>query len=448
MSGARIAVVGCGHVGVVTAACFAELGHHVTGVDIDEARIEALATGHVPFIEPGLDELLARTKAAGRLRFSASYAEALAGAQFAFLCVNTPATASGAADLRHVRAAVASIAEVLSRSGECPVLVIKSTSPIGTEETIESIFARSFPAVSRPLIASNPEFLRQGCAVDDFFRPHRIVVGADSDDVAASVAALYKGIEAPLVQTDLRTAEMIKYVSNAFLATRVSFANEVARLCERLGTDADAVLRGAALDRRIGGDFLRPGIGYGGSCLPKDVAALCHTGDSVGVPMRVLASVQEANLLQRKHAVNCIRSVIGPLEGKTIAAWGATFKGGTDDLRESPAIDVLCLLQNEGAWVKVYDPSLRADSSVAFAQEICADALEAVDGADCLALLADWPQFADVSMAEVRRRMSGRLVYDGRNQLRRADVESAGLTYHGVGRAPGGGLVPATEAVR
>jgi UDPglucose 6-dehydrogenase len=433
----RVAVVGCGHVGVVTAACLAELGHQVVGVDINKALIDGLRAGKVPFVEPGLMDLVVTNTGLGRLSFTTSYQEALAGAGFVFLCVNTPSTAAGAADLRYVRGAVAQIAGALSASNDRPLIVNKSTSPIGTGETIEAILGQTFQGKGdRPPIAANPEFLREGSAVYDFFHAERIVIGADSLEDARGVAALYEGIDVPIILTDIRTAEMVKYVSNAFLATRVSFVNEIAQLCEHLGIDIDVVVRGVSLDPRIGSAFFKPGIGYGGSCLPKDVAAMRHTGNSVGVAMRVLSSVQEVNIAQRGRAVSSIRRLLGPLEGLTVAAWGATFKGGSEDLRESPALDVITLLRNEGARVKVYDPALVAASSVDFADEICGDALEAARGAHCVAILTDWPEFADVDLDEVRRLMAGHLLYDGRNLLRRSDVEAAGLTYCGVGRPP------------
>lgn len=440
----RLTVVGCGHVGTVTAACMAELGHGVTGIDVDEGLVKSLNGMVIPFIEPGLQELFERNSTAGRLRFTASYEEALDGAEFVFLCVNTPATITGAADLRYVRKAVGQIAEVVSRFRTRPVIVNRSTSPIGTEETIDAILARSFArAETRPVIAANPEFTREGSGVHDFFHPERIVVGADRPEDAKRVAALYDGIEAPFVLTDIRTAEMIKYVSNAFLATKVSFINEIARLCERLGVDVDVVAQAAALDPRIGGQYFRPGVGYGGSCLPKDVAALHHTGESVGLTMRLLSSVQEVNVSQRKHVVNSIRALLGPLEGLTIAAWGVTFKSGSEDLRESPAIDIIGLLRNEGAHVRVYDPSLREDKGLPIADEVCRGALEAARDADCVAILTDWPEFAEVDLGRLRAAMKGTLVYDGRDMLDRAAVEAAGLLYAGVGR-PASGSRPAS----
>lgn len=433
----QIAVVGCGHVGVVTAACFAGLGHRVTGVDIDPARVDQLSRGHVDFIEPGLDELLDANIGAGRLRFTTNHAEALGGAAFIFLCVNTPATPSGAADLRYVRAAVGQIAAALGDAGVHPVIVNKSTSPIGTGETIDAILRRHLAgAPSHPAITANPEFLRQGSAVRDFLHPDRIVVGAESEADAARVAALYDGIEAPVILTDLRTAELIKYVSNAYLATRVSFINEVARLCEPLGVNIETVIRGVSLDPRIGSAFFRPGIGYGGSCLPKDVAALCHTGESFGVGMRLLESVQGVNQSQRKHAVNSMRRVLGALEGKTIAAWGATFKGDSEDLRESPAVDVINLLRNEGAFVRVFDPAIASPAEAPFADAVGESPVDAAAGAHAVAVLTDWPQFRDVDLARLRTVMAGPLIYDGRNVLDRASVEALGFTYYGIGQAP------------
>jgi UDPglucose 6-dehydrogenase len=436
MSASRhLAVVGCGHVGAVTAACFAELGHTVVGIDVDEDRIRSLNSGVIPFIEPGLQELFDRHVGTDKLRFTASYEDALHGAEFVFLCVNTPATITGAGDLRYVRKAVGQIAEVVSRSKSRPVIVNRSTSPIGTEETIDAILSRSFAATdNKPAIAANPEFTREGSAVHDFFHPERIVIGADTPEDAARVAALYDGVEAPRVVTDLRTAEMIKYVSNAFLATKVSFINEIARLCERLGVDVDVVAHAAAMDPRIGSQYFQPGVGYGGSCLPKDVAALYHTGETVGLTMRLLSSVQDVNVSQRKHVVNSIRAIAGPLEGLTVAVWGVTFKAGSEDLRESPAVDIIGLLRNEGAFVRAYDPSLREDHAMPMADEICKSALDAARGADCIAILTDWPEFRQVDLAQLRASMRGRLVYDGRDMLDRGAIEGAGFIYCGIGR--------------
>jgi UDPglucose 6-dehydrogenase len=433
----RLAVIGCGHVGLVTAAFLAEQGHVVAGIDVDARRVRALNSGRVPFWEPQLAELTASNLASGRLSFTTSFEDGLAGCSAVFLCVDTPGTQTGAADLSRIRAAAGEVARVLASHAATPLIVNKSTSPIGTAETIETIVSRAFAAsgVRPPHIIANPEFLREGHAVEDMFSPSRIVLGASDPRDAEAIGQLYAGTPATVMIVGLRAAEMIKYVSNSFLATRVSFVNEVARLCENLEIDSDAVLAGAALDPRIGSAFFQPGIGYGGSCLPKDVAALAHTGESSGVAMRVLSAVQQANVAQRKHAVNCIRRLVGGLDGKTIAAWGITFKGGTEDVRESPALDVLALLRNDGASIRLYDPSLcdgRATRTVA--DHWCRTALDAADGADAVVVLSDWEEFRSVDLEAVRQRMRGTALFDGRNLLERDTVEAAGLQYWGIGR--------------
>jgi len=438
----RISVVGCGHVGLVTAVGFAELGHYVTGIDIDRTRIRQLHEGKAPFREPQLEQLLQQNIASGRLQFTSSFERGLRYADAVFLCVSTPSTVTGAANLSHVRAAVTTIAAVLAGQGRQPVIANKSTSPIGTGETIEALLRRAFQSSRSdcPAIVSNPEFLREGHAMRDFLQPSRIVVGSDDQAAARFVANLYRGVHAPVLITGLRSAEMIKYVSNAYLATRVSFANEVSRLCEAIGVDSDEVLLGAGMDPRIGSQFFAPGVGYGGSCLPKDVAALAHTGDSHGSPMRLLSAVQEVNNHQRKHAVNALRRMLGGLEGRTVAVWGLAFKGGTDDVRESPAIDIIALLRNEGATVRCFDPAFTGESPLE-GIAVCPTADEACDGTDALAILTDWPQFRQVDLERLRSRMAGRVIFDGRNMLNREAAEAAGFTYAGVGRPERPGVV-------
>jgi UDPglucose 6-dehydrogenase len=432
----KIAVIGCGHVGLVNAAGLAELGHKVIGLDIQEEIVEELSQGKVRFLEPGLHTLVKDNLANGRLRFTTSYSEALRNAQIVMLCVNTPSTVTGAADLSRVRSAAMMIGRELAIAGRHPIVVNKSTSPIGTAETIYAILGRSLPHfLGEPRIASNPEFLREGHAVEDFFQPERIVVGAESDEVADEVKSLYASLESPVISTSIRAAELIKYASNAFLATRVSFVNELARLCEHLGIEVDPVLQGTTLDSRIGSAFFQPGIGYGGSCLPKDVAALCHMGDSFGVPMRVLTAVQDANIGQRRHAVSCLRRALGSLEGRTITVWGLAFKGQSEDFRESPATDVVMLLRNEGTQVRLYDPALQGeDGQLDGLAEVFSDPVEAAKGADALAVLTDWREFAAIDMQALSKMMDGTFVYDGRNILDRHAVEAAGLQYEGVGR--------------
>jgi UDPglucose 6-dehydrogenase len=432
----NIAVIGCGHVGLVMAAGLTKLGHNVVGVDRSEALIAQLCSGEVGIRERGLPELVREGLSSGRLTFTTSYEYAIPEAEFIFLAVDTPATLAGAANLRNIRAATKSIAGSLN--GRMPIIVNKSTSPIGTGETIEGLMdaALADRKVS-PRIVSNPEFLQQGQAVDDFFNPDRIVIGARSVADAQAVAALYEALPGERILTDLRTAEMIKYVSNSFLATRVSFINEIARLCEAIGVDIDEVVTGIASDPRIGSHFFKAGIGYGGSCLPKDVAALRYVGEVLGVATPVLSAVQEINDAQRMAAVRRLRARLGSLEGKTIAVWGLTFKGGTEDTRDSPAADVVHLLQNEGAIVQAYDPGVveyPAGAGESLRPLLRDTAVEATRGADALAILSDWREFSSVPLDQVREAMKGRVIFDGRNVLSRDNAEAEGFAYIGVGR--------------
>ena len=430
---ARVAVIGCGHVGLVVAAGLAKLGHSVVGVDRDQTRVDSLCNGEIVFHEPGLRELLAEGLAAGRLSFTTSYEYAIPQSEFIFLAVDTPATPGGAADLGNIRAATRSIA--LSLNGMSPIIVNKSTSPIGTGETIEELLSKAIEARERvPRIVSNPEFLRQGRVVEDFFAPDRIVVGSQRRDDAEAVARLYDGIEAPIIVTDLRTAEMIKYVSNSFLGTKISFINEISRLCESLGVDIDAVVDGISLDPRIGPAFLTPGIGFGGSCLPKDIAALRYVGETFGVATPLLTAVQGINQGQRTNAVRRIRARLGGLEGRTIGVWGVTFKGGTEDVRDSPAVDVIELLLNEGATVQAYDPTFPMARPPELAAAYRPTALDAARDADALAILTDWDEFRSVPLAAVHGVMRGDVLFDGRNLLDRDAAEDAGFAYMGIGR--------------
>jgi UDPglucose 6-dehydrogenase len=429
---ANVAVVGCGHVGLVMAAGLAELGHTVVGVDRDERLVEQLCSMQIPIHEPGLPELVERNLAAGRLLFTTSYDYAIPEADFVFLAVDTPATLGGAADLRNIRNATSSIASALN--GLTPIIVNKSTSPIGTGETIDGIMRRALADRQRPpRIVSNPEFLRQGRAVHDFFNPDRIVIGGADED-ARAVAKLFARLPGTVIITDLRTAEMIKYVANSFLATRISFINEIARLCEQLGVEIDQVVSGISLDPRIGNHFFNPGIGFGGSCLPKDVAALRYMGETFGVSTPILSAVQGINEAQKASAVRRLRARLGTLENRTIAVWGVTFKGDTEDARDSPAVDVIGLLMNEGATIRAYDPAAPESAPAKVRELYCASALEAARDADALAILTDWPQFAKVPLGQVRSVMRGPVLFDGRNVVSKAEAEAAGFAYLGVGR--------------
>jgi UDPglucose 6-dehydrogenase len=432
----RITVIGCGHVGLIVSVGLAELGHDVVGLDVSDDLVARLRRAEPQIEEPALGRYLQKGISSGRLTFTSRYEEAIPDAGFIFIAVDTPQTLAGAADLRNIRAAMRSVVENLN--GTSPVIVNKSTSPIGTGETIENLVSEALSSGGRlPRIVSNPEFLQQGQALEDFFTPNRIVVGSRSSEDAERVADLYAPLRAPVLLTDLRTAEMIKYVANSFLATRISFINEVARLCEELGIDIDPVVAGISKDERIGSHFFRPGIGFGGSCLPKDVAALRYIGDTLGVATPVLSAVQQVNANQRTSAVRRLRARLGSLEGKRIGVWGLTFKGGTEDTRDSPAMDVVSLLVNEGAIVHAYDPSVSADPGQAPAwlqPLIGATALDVADDADALAILTDWPEFASLPLKTVRARMRGSVLFDGRNVLTKDAAEAGGFAYHGVGR--------------
>ena len=436
----RITVIGCGHVGLVMAAGFAKLGHDVTGLDRSPDLIRSLNAGQVPFHEVGLPELVEDSLDSKRLTFTTSYAEAVPRAEFIFLAVDTPGTLAGAADLRNIRAAASDIA--LALNGTSPIIVNKSTSPIGTGETIEGILRRDLEeAHTQPRIVSNPEFLRQGLAVHDFFHPDRVVIGARSEVDARAVAELYEGLGGEVLLTSLRTAEMIKYVANSFLATRISFINEIAHLCEALNVDIDSVVEGIGHDPRIGTHFFKPGIGFGGSCLPKDIAALRYMGEALGVSTPMMSAVQQVNIRQRTSAVRRLRAALGGnLDGKTIAVWGVTFKGNTEDTRESPAVDVIELLLNEGANVRLYDPSAPERLPERLRNAMCVDPLEATRGADALAVLADWPEFRQIPLDQVRHTMSGDVLFDGKNTMDAHEVAAHGLNYIGVGR---GAIQPA-----
>jgi len=425
----RVTIIGCGYVGLVTATGLASLGHTVTGIDLNAALVHELNLGKIRMLEPGLEELLDSEWKAKRLYFTTDY-DSVAEAEFIFLAVDTPATPAGAANLSSIRAAVRSIAAAVK--GEIPIIVNKSTSPIGTGDTID-LLLRTILAGRKPRIVSNPEFLREGSALHDFLNPDRIVVGGSFED-ASAVVALYEKLPGARLLTDLRTAEMVKYAANTYLATRVSFINEIANLCGGLGLDVRDVIHGIGLDPRIGSHFLSPGIGYGGSCLPKDVAALRYTGESIGVSTPLLAAVEAVNRGQRTSVVRRLRERLGPLDDRTIGVLGVSFKAGIRDARESPAVEVIQLLLNEGANVKAYDPSSPPNAPEEVRARYVKTLLDAATGADALLVLTEWPEFDDWSWPAIRDVMRGTIVFDGRNLLRKYDVEHSGLTYLGVGQ--------------
>jgi len=434
---AKIAVIGTNYVGLVTAACFAELGNQVVGIDIDPGKVERLGRGQLPIYEPGLEEIVVQNLKAGRLRFTLDYAEGLKAAQFAFVCVGTPSGIEGEADMSQVKAAAHSLGEHAT-SERGLIVVNKSTMPIGTGDWMLPALERaSNGSGARFLVVSNPEFLREGSAVDDFRHPDRVVLGGTDPEAIDRVASLYRDLqpEPPIIKTDIRTAEMIKYASNAFLATKISFINEIASICERLGADVKEVSRGMGLDRRISPEFLEAGVGYGGSCFPKDVKALAHMASMAGAHPQLLRAVMEINRDMRRLVLQKVRGALGSVEDRTIGVLGLAFKPNTDDLRESPAVEVIHLLQSEGARVKAFDPAANeAARSLLPGVELCSDAYAVAEGADALILLTPWSEFRRLDLDRVRRSMEYPLLVDGRNLYDPKEMVARGFFYQPIGR--------------
>jgi UDPglucose 6-dehydrogenase len=421
-------------VGLVTGACFADLGNQVVCLDIDEQKIAGLRRGESPIYEPGLEELIVRNVAAGRLEFTTSYDQALADAQFVVIAVNTPSGQEGEADMNDVRSA----AESIGRSLVGPAVVLnKSTMPIGAGDMVTGIIARSLRRPVGFAVVANPEFLREGSAVYDFLHPDRVVLGATEPAAARKAAELYAAVRAPVILTDLRTAEMIKYASNAFLATKISFINEMASICERLGADVKEVARGMGLDGRIGGAFLEAGLGYGGSCFPKDVKALEYMAAVNGCHPQLLRAVMEINRDARRSVLQKARGVLGRLEERTVGVLGLSFKPNTDDLREAPAMEIIHLFKNEGARIKAYDPAAMERARHALSdEEFCADPYEVAEGAHALLLVTEWNEFKQLDMARIQRSMAFPLLIDGRNIYDAQEMARLGYIYLPVGRPP------------
>lgn len=429
---ARIAVVGVGYVGLVTGACLADLGNSVTCVDIDGERIAMLRRGQLPIYEPGLEELVARGLAAGRLGFTTGYPEALAGAELAFIAVGTPSGAAGEVDMRYCEAAARSIAGALAGP---LVIVNKSTMPIGAGDAIGTLVRRERREPWEVRVVSNPEFLREGSAVADFFAPDRIVLGATDRAAAERVAELYRPLNAPTLITDMRTAEMVKYASNAFLATKISFINEIAAICDRLGADVLQVAQGMGYDRRIGRSFLDAGLGYGGSCFPKDVRALEHMASIHGCHPQLLRAVMEINRDVRRAFLQKLRGALGGLDGKVVGVLGLAFKPNTDDLREAPALELIHLLRQEGAAVRAYDPAAGERArGVLSGVYLGADAYDVASGCDALALVTEWNEFKELDLGAIRRRMRRPILIDGRNIYDPAELRALGFHYIAMGR--------------
>jgi UDPglucose 6-dehydrogenase len=421
---ARIAVLGAGYVGLTSAAGFAHLGHEVVCADVVAEKVERLSRGEIPIVETGLEQLVAEGLRTGRLRFVLGPEVAAEGAEFVFLCVPTPKGPSGGADLSYIESAAASIAPVIT---ENTIVVNKSTVPVGSTKVVERALKR--PEVK---VVSNPEFLREGSAVHDFLHPDRVVVGCDDQAAAVKVASLYLGVPTPIIVTNPSSAETIKYAANAFLATKVSFANAVAAVCESVGADVNDVMLGIGYDKRIGPDFLKPGPGWGGSCLPKDTLAMVHIADSSGYDFDLLRGVIKVNDDQRRRVIDKIRRAAGgSLAGAKVAVWGLAFKAGTDDVRDSPSFSIIERLVAAGAVVRAHDPVV---TTAPPAVEYVADPYAVCEGADALVLLTEWDSYRWLEPEKLAETMARPAVVDARNLLDRAAWMRAGFTYEGIGR--------------
>jgi UDPglucose 6-dehydrogenase len=421
-------------VGLGTASVFAEFGHSVIGVDVDVAKVDRLRAGECPIFEPGLQELLLRGLQAGRLSFTSEYADAVPTADFVFICVSTPPAPHGGADMQFVRQAARSIGRCLADDHRT-IVVNKSTMPPGSGDLVGALLGEEADPGARFAVVANPEFLREGSAVQDMLEPDRIVLGAADRTAAAAVAGLYPATGAPVVIADLRTAEMIKYAANAFLATRISFMNEVAQICEALGADVRKVATGIGLDKRIGPHFLNAGVGFGGSCFPKDAQALEYIGAVAHCYPRLLRSVLEINRDSRRTFVSKLDRLLGGLDGRTVAVWGLAFKPNTDDLREAPALDIIREMMACGAQVRAYDPEAMDGARRLLPASVvyCGDAYDAAEGADAVALVTEWNEFKGLDLARVRQSLRRPVLVDGRNVYDAHEMAALGFTYRGVG---------------
>jgi UDPglucose 6-dehydrogenase len=430
----EIAIIGSGYVGLVTGTCFAEVGHNVICVDNDERKVKALQSGIIPIYEPGLEDLVHRNVAARRLRFTTSIEEGVDNSQVIFIAVPTPPQSDGSVDLTYIERVAREIASVLKGYR---VIVDKSTVPVKTGEKVADTIRRYNKADAEFDVVSNPEFLREGCAVDDLMRPDRIVIGANSDRALALMRKIYEPFMAPVMVTDINSAELIKHAANSFLALKISYINAVSAICEASGADVQKVADGIGADKRIGRSFLSAGLGYGGSCFPKDIAAFIAISDQLGTPFNLLKEVQRINQNQRERFVKKLRDTLWVLKEKRLAVWGLTFKPDTDDVRSSVAIELVNDLTREGAHVVAYDPK-----GIEKVREfkLCPDtvlassALEAVRDAEALIIATEWKEFENVDFAEVRRLMHTPLIFDGRNLLDPNTMRDLGFQYHGIGR--------------
>ena len=430
----RVAMIGTGYVGLVSAACLSEFGHDVVCVDKDAAKIAGLNAGKVPIFEPGLDEVVAANAKAGRLAFTSDLSAAVPGADAVFIAVGTPSRrGDGHADLSFVFGAAEEIAAALDGY---TVVVTKSTVPVGTGRKVEDIIRKLRPTADFD-VASNPEFLREGSAIEDFRRPDRVIVGCESDRARDVIKEIYRPLylhETPIVFTSRETSELIKYAANAFLATKITFINEMADLCEKVGADVQDVARGIGLDGRIGSKFLHAGPGFGGSCFPKDTLALLKTSQDSGAPARIVETVVGVNDARKTRMADKILRAFGGVNGKTVAVLGLTFKPNTDDMRDAPSLVILPILQKAGARIRAYDPEGMAEAKKLLDIELCGDAYEAISGADGVVILTEWNEFRALDLVRLKSLLTQPLMVDLRNIYRPAHMAEAGFTYVSVGR--------------
>ncbi|MGH2457552.1 MAG: UDP-glucose dehydrogenase family protein [Chloroflexota bacterium] len=442
---ANICVIGgAGYVGLTTGTCFADLGNSVVCLDLNQEKVANLRRGILPIYEPGLEELVSRNQEAGRLRFTSDYPEALADAEFAFIAVDTPADLDGGADLMHLKEAAADIANAMQR----PLIIVnKSTVPVGSGDLVTEIVTRKRRIDVPFSVVSNPEFLQEGMAIQGCLNPDRIILGASDRSAAERVAQLYQTLKAPILITDLHTAEMIKYASNSFLAAKISFINEIAAICEKLGANVKEVSRGMGLDHRIGQAFLDAGLGWGGSCFPKDVKALEHMAAANGCHPQLLRAVMDINRDQRWHLVQRIREAVGgSLADRRIGVLGLSFKPNTDDMRDAPSLTVIRQLQNEGAIVTGFDPvAMRNAERLLPKTRFSATPYDVAQGAHALAILTEWNEFKQLDLERIREIMAQPIIVDGRNLYEPERMTTLGFTYISVGRPPVGAV--AVESV-
>ena len=435
----KLSIIGTGYVGLTTGACFAEVGHEVTCVDNNEEKVKTLLDGKIPIYEPGLEDLVKRNVSAGRLKFTTSTAEGVANGDVVFIAVPTPPQPDGSVDLSFIEKVAREIAEALKPEHGFRVIVDKSTVPVKTGSKVEETVRRYAPEGVAFSVASNPEFLREGCAVDDLLNPDRVVFGVDNDKAADMMRRIYDPFNAPVLVTDIESAELIKHAANSFLALKISYINAVGRICEKSGADVEKVAEGIGMDARIGRQFLNAGLGYGGSCFPKDVKAFINISETLGYPFELLKQVETINEDQRALFLSRIREKLWVLQEKKIALWGLAFKQNTDDVRESVAIKIANDMLGEGAEVTGWDPegmtTAKRFGNLHENFQYGEDMYACLEGAECLVIGTEWPQFANADLEEIKKRMRNPLIFDGRNLYDPEVMAKHGIEYHSIGRA-------------